>query len=89
MSVHSAMGHDLCPIGLACCEVTIGKSQFRHMFIVCKRLQKELVIGLDMQHLHHLGCDCTNDGQMFLHQGVNILSNSIDVVADTTILKNY
>ena len=28
-------------------------------------LQREVVIGLDMQQLHHLGCDWTNDGQMF------------------------
>ena len=65
MSVHSVMGHDLHPIGFTCCEVTIGKSQYGHTFIVCKRLQKELVIGLDMQQLHHLGCDWTNDGWMF------------------------
>ena len=33
MSVHSATYHDLCPVGLTCCEVTIGKSQFKHSFI--------------------------------------------------------
>ena len=27
MSVHLATGHDLCPVGLLFCEVTIGKSQ--------------------------------------------------------------
>ena len=40
MSVHLATGHDLCPVGLLCCEVTIGKSQFKHTCIVCKNLQK-------------------------------------------------
>ena len=40
MSVHSATGHDLCPVGLTCCEVTIGKSQFKHIFIMCNKLQK-------------------------------------------------
>ena len=29
MSVHSASGHDSCPVELTCCEVTIGKSQFK------------------------------------------------------------
>ena len=61
LSVHSSTGHDLCPIGLTCCEDRIGKSQFRHTFIVCKKFQKEIVIGLDMQQSHHLGCDWTND----------------------------
>ena len=36
ISVHSATGHDFCPVGLMCCEVTIGKSQFKHTFIMCK-----------------------------------------------------
>ena len=62
ISVQLAMGHDLCPIGLMCCDVTIHKSQFRYTFIVCKKLQNELVIGLDMQQLHCLGCEWTNDG---------------------------
>ena len=48
MSVHLTTGHDLCSIGLACCEVMIGKTQFINLFNVCKRLQKELVIGLDI-----------------------------------------
>ena len=43
MLVHSAVGHGICFIGLTCCKVTIGKSQFRHTFIVCMKLQKELV----------------------------------------------
>ena len=57
MSVHSATGHDLCLAGLTSCKVTVGKLQFKHTFIVCKKVQKEPVIGLHMQQLHHLGCD--------------------------------
>ena len=33
-----------------------------HIFIVCKNLQKELVIGLAMQQVYHLGCDWTGNG---------------------------
>ena len=65
LAENSATGHDLCFMGLMCCIK--GKTQFRHTFIICKKLQKELVIGLDMQQLHCLGCDCTNDGQIFLY----------------------
>ena len=54
-SVQSATSHDLCPVGIMCCEVTLHKSQFQHTFIVCKKLLKELVIGLDMQMFHHTG----------------------------------
>ena len=71
MSVHWATGHDLCPVGLMCCEITIDNSQLKNTFIECKKLQKELVTGLDMQ-LHCLPCDWTDNGQMFLHQGTNV-----------------
>ena len=56
MSVHSATGHDLHPIGLTCCEITIGRSQIKNISIMCNKITEELVIGLDMQQLHHLGC---------------------------------
>ena len=41
-------------------------------------MQKELVIGLDMQQVHHLGHDCIENGHMFLHHGADILITSID-----------
>ena len=49
LSVHSATGCDLCPVGLTC-EATIGKLQFKHTFIAYENI-KYLVIGLDMQQL--------------------------------------
>ena len=52
ISAVSATGHDLCPIGLMCCEVTIAKSQFRHTFITFRKLQNECLSCLDMQQLH-------------------------------------
>ena len=52
MSVQSATGHCYVPIGLICCEIMKGKLQFSHMLILCKNLQKELIIGLDMQQLY-------------------------------------
>ena len=38
MSIYSATGHDSCLVRLMHCEVTIGKSQFKHSLIVCKTL---------------------------------------------------
>ena len=31
------------------CNILVGNAQFMYIFIVCKNLQKEPVIGLDMQ----------------------------------------
>ena len=84
MSVHSATGHDLCPVELTCCEITIGKSQFKHTFIVCKRLRKELINGLNMQQFHYLCCNQTDNKQIFLHQATKVVIGVIDVVTNIT-----
>ena len=44
-----------------------------------KNLQKELVIVLDMQHIYCSGSDWTENGHMFLHQGANMLVNSVEI----------
>ena len=40
-----------------------------------------------MQQLYQLGCDWPDIGCMFLHQGANVLINSIDVITNGTHLK--
>ena len=40
-----------------------------------------------MQELYYLGCDWTDVGQMFLHQGTDIFIKSIDAVINITNLK--
>ena len=70
-----------------CCRIMIGNLQVRHTFIVCKNLQKELVIGLAMQQLYWLGCDWTSRSHMYLHQDENVLINSMDIVRSVTHLK--
>ena len=47
------------------CETVLNDTQFMHSFIVCKNLWKELLIRLDMQQLHCLGCDWTENGECF------------------------
>ena len=32
----STLGHELCPVGLTCCRITVWNSQLKHSFIVCK-----------------------------------------------------
>ena len=62
MSVHSATGYHLCPVGLTCCDVTTGKLQFNHAFIMCKKLKKKNCYWFGMQQLPDLHCDWTYDG---------------------------
>ena len=72
-----------------CCEIVIAKSQFRHTFVVCKKLQQEQILVLMCNYYPIYFVTGTNDGQMFLHQGTNILINSTDSTVDTAKLKNY
>ena len=74
------------PTDLTCCQVTIGKSQFKYTSIMCRKFQRKLVIGLDVQQLLHLDCDWTDDGEIFLHQGTDLLITSINTV--TSIKKS-
>ena len=67
MSVHSTTRHDLCPVRLMYCKMMISKLQFRQTSIVCQNLQKELIIGIDMQQLFSLHCDWTYNGHVFIH----------------------
>ena len=50
-------------------------------------LQKEHATGLNMQQLHHLGCGWTDNGWMFLHQGIDTLINFLGIIAHATKLK--
>ena len=86
LSVHSEMGHDLCTMGLIICWVMLGNIQFMHTFIVFKNVQKELLIWLHVQQLHYLGCHLTESGHKFLHQGTNVLINSIDSIINELLL---
>ena len=67
------------------CWVAIN-SYILLLFILCKNLQKPF-IGLDMKVICHLGCDWTEDGEMFLHQGTWVLINSIDTLANEPYLQ--
>ena len=67
------------PIGFMCGKIVKGNLQCWHTSIVCKNLQWELVIGFDMQQLHHLGYDWNNNGGMFLDQDTKLYINSKDV----------
>ena len=42
-SVHSATGHDLCPMGLIHCGIVLAHTQFMHIFIVFKMYRKNLL----------------------------------------------
>ena len=54
---------------------------------MCRNLQKELVIGLNMKQLYQLGGGWNDNGYMLLQQVANVLIYSIKSVVNVTNLK--
>ena len=79
LSVCSTTGHNLNPVGIAQCEVTLGDASITYSFTVCKHLTKDLVIGLHMQQIYCTDYDWTDNGQMYSHEGKCALLQSLDI----------
>ena len=47
VSVRSATGRNLVPIGLVSCTFMLGATSFNFNFIVCKNLTRPLILGMD------------------------------------------
>ena len=47
ISVRSATGSNLTPLGLVNCSFELGKAKFNADFIVCKNLTRPLILGRD------------------------------------------
>ena len=54
ISVRSATGSNLTPIGLVNCSFELGKTKFNSDFIVCKNLTRPLILGRDFLIQNHV-----------------------------------
>ena len=54
ISVRSATGSNLTPIGLVNCSFELGKTKFNNDFIVCKNLTRPLILGRDFLIRNHV-----------------------------------
>ena len=54
ISVRSATGSNLTPIGLVYCSFELGKIKFDSDFIVCKNLTRSLILGRDFLIRNHV-----------------------------------
>ena len=54
ISVRSATGSNLTPIGLVNCSFELGKTKFNGDFIVCKNLTRPLLLGRDFLIWNHV-----------------------------------
>ena len=66
ISVRSATGSNLTPLGLINCSFELGKVKFNSDFIVCKNLTRPLILGRDFLIWNHVTVQHADDGNVFL-----------------------
>ena len=79
ISVRSATGSNLTPLGLINCSFELGKVKFNSDFIVCKNLTRPLILGRDFLMQNHITVQYADDGRCILDYQQQELVASVDV----------
>ena len=66
ISVRSATGSNLTPIGLVNCSFELGRIKFYGDFIVCKNLTRPLILGRDFLIRNHVSVQYAENGKCIL-----------------------
>ena len=78
MTVVSATGSNVKPLGMTTCEVLIGKRKFRMDFIVCEKVGRQCYLGLDFLRKYKIGLGWSPTGKFQLQFKKETLVESID-----------
>ena len=79
ISIRSATGSNLTPLGLINCSFELGKVKFNSDFIVCKNLTRPLILGRDFLIQNHITVRYADDGRCILDYQQQELVTSLDV----------
>ena len=79
ISVRSATGSNLTPIGLVNCSFELGRVKFNSDFIVCKNLTRPLILGRDFLIRNHVTVRYADDGKCVLDYQQQELVASINI----------
>ena len=79
ISVKSAMGSNLTPLGMIHCSFELGKIKFNSNLIVCRNLTRPLILGRDFLLQHHITVCYAADGRCILDYQQHELIASIDI----------
>ena len=80
ISVRSATGSNLTPIGLVNCSFELGRIKCNSDFIVCKNLTRPLILGRDFLIQNHVTVQYADDGKCVLDYQQQELIASINIV---------
>ena len=79
ISVRSAMGSNLTPLGMIHCSFELGKITFNSNLIVCRNLTRPLILGRDFLLQHHITVRYAADGKCILDYQQQELIASVDL----------
>ena len=79
ISVRSATGSNVTPLGLINCSFELGKVRFNSDFIVCKNLTQPLILERDFLIQNHITVQYADDGKCILDYQQEELVASLDV----------
>ena len=79
ISVRSATGSNLTPIGLVNCSFELGKTKSNGDFIVCKNLTRPLILGRDFLIQNHVSVRYAENGKCILDYQQQELIASLNV----------
>ena len=79
VSVRSATGSNLAPIGLVNCTFVLEDITFNCDFIVCKNLTRPLILGRDFPNQNHISVRYSENGKCILDHKQQLLVASICV----------
>ena len=79
VSVKSAMGSNLTPLGMINCCIKLGKIRFNSNLIVCRNPTRPLILGRNFLMQTHITVQYADDGKCILDYQQHELIASIDV----------
>ena len=79
ISIRSATGSNLTPLGVISCSFELGKIRFNSNLIVCRNLTRPLILGRDFLIQNHIMVQNADDGKCILDYQQHELIASIDV----------
>ena len=79
ISVKSATGSNLVPLGIVHCTFEIGETKFNDDFIVCKNLTRPLILGRDFLIQNHVSVRYAKNGKYILDYQQQELVASVNI----------
>ena len=78
LQVRSATGNDLQALGTTSCIFSLGDKQYKFDFVVCKKLRRPMILGLDFLRTYRIGTGWSPQGSFVLQQEEEILIEAVE-----------